>query len=378
MTRGAQRQRLNLSAHALSIVDSDIQSLGTKDSRSGFINEIMRKFAPLSKADLKATTEQYEAEFEALILKQRYREKYTRDPELAYYEYKKGKLDPSEKQVIKTLAASKARKELEEIRTLPKQEQITIRLQNDVYDSLINMQTGDGIFRSSGEFIKAVVEDYASKPYFEREAIIYRDILEVLQAAVENDTKNRLLLQITLDKTALNSKFDVKPYKVLADTGRNYHYLVGLSRPLKTQQMYTPASFRLSRIVNVTFKPKTYGSGRITKMECNTIESAIKQSGVQYLLGNPQKTVIHLTQEGMALYNVIIHGRPTFSEHYKLEDGTYRLTFDCSKKQIVDYFFKFGAIATIERPIELTESFRDKYHDAYNAYNQNLTDLNIP
>ena len=363
---------MNLSAHALSIIDSDIYSFGVKSSRGGYINEILRKYATLSKANVKATAARYATELEGLALKHRYRNAYPRDKELTFYETKKGKLTKGERQLIEELAISQAKQAFDEIAAQPRQAQITIRLQNDVYDFLTSAKNDfvspEGQPLSSGDFIKAVIEDYAAKPYFDREAIIFNDVLETLQVAVETEIKNRPMMQIALGGSVSTLKFDVKPYKVLPDIGRNYHYLVGFSRPAGSSQGFAPASFRLSRISSALFKPKSYASGRITKAEQRAIELAIGQTGVQYLLGNPQAISIRLTPNGMNLYNVIIHGRPVFSEHLELEDGTHRLLFDCTEKQVADYFFKFGADAIVEKPSKLAEAFRDKYHAAYDSY----------
>ncbi len=126
------------------------------------------------------------------------------------------------------------------------------------------------------------------------------------------------------------------------------------------------ASFRLSRVNKVSEKRRKANlkNSKTTKRE---IEQAIKERGVAYLLSEPSKYIIELTQNGMNMCNTIMTYRPAFTSKEK-DGNNYRLSFECTKKQIRDYFFKFGKDAEILYPTELRNEFITAYMDAIEVY----------
>ena len=70
------------------------------------------------------------------------------------------------------------------------------------------------------------------------------------------------------------------------------------------------------------------------------------------------------------MYDSQAHLRPFFSERKALPDGSWSYTFDCTQMQAEFYFFKFGADAIIEWPLELREKLLNKYRMAVESYQQ--------
>ena len=86
---------------------------------------------------------------------------------------------------------------------------------------------------------------------------------------------------------------------------------------------------------------------------------------MQYLIAQTQPLIrLQLSQYGEKLYHQKIHQRPAYVEKYG--DGVY--VFDCSERQIFNYFFSFGADVQILEPASLRQRFAESYLQAYNCY----------
>ena len=90
-----------------------------------------------------------------------------------------------------------------------------------------------------------------------------------------------------------------------------------------------------------------------------------------------EKALIKLTERGYnELYlKIIAHQRPIPVEEPKLiqiEDKKYYLlSFDCSHRQIRNYFFSFGAEAEVLEPESLRQWFINDYQSSIDVYEHN-------
>lgn len=251
-----------------------------------------------------------------------------------------------------------------------------IRLRNNIYDMVHPANGSDWpegrYYATAGDYLKAVVEDYASRTFYEREGIICGEVLDTLNLELEPRLPDRRLLVIeTAGRGVPTNSFAVKPYAVLPDTGGNYHYLVGMSKRFDTREPYKPVSFRISRILRVRPRPKSYASGKITQNELKSLKAALKKNGVQYLVGEASISRVNLSADGVKMFNSVLHMRPQPVSTVHLDDGSSILEFDCTEKQLSDYFFKFGSNAHILAPDTLAAAFEEKYESALKAYRSN-------
>lgn len=209
-------------------------------------------------------------------------------------------------------------------------------------------------------YLRAVLEEYAAKTVYQREAIYFDPQMRLIQAAAANGE----LLRIRM-KTG--SSFEVRPYGVLGDRQETYHYLVGLSRPDGTREPEKPYNFRLSNIVKLEVSFRR--SGRLTKEERDKIEDRIRAVGVQFL-GQQQETIrIRLTEKGRQNYGRQLHLRPAARERTAVDDGLYHweYTFNCTPFQAQTYFLKFCGKAKVVAPQSLRDIFAQEYRSGLRA-----------
>lgn len=156
----------------------------------------------------------------------------------------------------------------------------------------------------------------------------------------------------------------------MSDIGGHYHYLICLSKLHGgPQDKYKVASFRLSRIgKTITPAPKSYGSGKITKLQQKEIKSALDSRGVQYLVGDNKLFEVALTSSGASMFDEVLHMRPTPISTSKQPDGTSVMTFDCTRRQTENYFFSFEEKALVLNDTTVMDSFEDRYRKAASAY----------
>lgn len=209
-----------------------------------------------------------------------------------------------------------------------------------------------------GNYLKAVIEEYARKPYFEREAIFCRETLLTIQKAIRRGA----MLKITTRRRYVQY---VKPYTVRGDTEQLYHYLAGYLS-YGSEENWCPGSIRLSSITDCEMLWDFSDMDAEQKAE---LEASIRKKGIQFLSDMaqrelPQKIVVKFTEEGKGMYHRMLHLRPMYSG--RPEELVYE--FFCTQRQIENYFFKFGHNVKILEPQELADKFLRRYESAVKQY----------
>ena len=357
-----QRQYLNISNQAYETLISDIAVFGEKGGLSGIVNRILLNYMEESEASISSAVERKRQEYIEII--QTGKKKASGElPELS----------PIENRTIELLLSDYRKKLTDHYRNdlPPKEKAFTIRLQNRTYETLGPVPLADTCYRSNGDFIRAILEEYASKSIFQREAIYFKTIFEMIRAKLLVPEKDRLLTTIKTRSTSGKIlSFRAKPVALSKESDAPYHYLIALSRPASdSRNIYTPAAFRLSRLEEI-YDTKGYGSGKITAKEKKTLEEAIKTKSVPYLLDDTDDYSVKLTPQGVVKYRSILHLRPvadkTLTE--ELESGGQILHFRCTYRQIENYFFQFGKDAKIISPEKYAIKFGEEYKAAYEVY----------
>lgn len=327
------RQHLNLSRRAYDVVQSDKYDLLPRPSLSGMLNLIFSSFR-----------EDADAAIDSALARERDRLTALLSPAI-----------PA-KAAEDAVAALLGAREEELVRAANGYEhgcQLKFQLSRENYEYIRRWRDEKGHYNgSAGRFIKAVIEEYAAKPYCRREAIIFAARIGMLRGCIAGHT----FIHVTTRTGGVPVRYEVRPYAVCTDSAGSYNYLVGLSRPAGEAGEERPASFRISRIEKIT--PSAAKSGRITAAQKKTIDELIAGRGVQFLLCGTERVRVRLTQEGRQMYERLLHLRPRCIEGTQAEDGTWVCEFQCTDRQAMFYFFKFGAEAEILSP----EALRDEFY----------------
>lgn len=333
------RQHLNLSQMAFDVIDNDRFIFQSKPSFAGMLNRVFEMYRDYADAAVDSACDAF-----VTTLKN----ELSSIPE-----------SPIKSDIIKILRSARKDELIRTVQSYPKEHPFKFQLNRENYAFLYNWRdTEDAYDGVPGKFIKAVIEEYARKPMVERESIIFRDLIDLVNDAIETHR------QITL---SLNSgaRYSVKPYCVCTDQGYNYHYLAGFAKdPIGTGEE-RPVSFRIS---NIRIFRKTGKSGRLTEQQKKEVQNQIRTVGVQFLLQDPENVQVILSERGRKMYESQLHLRPPYGSRRQNPDGSWLYDFSCTPIQAEYYFFKFGADAEIQNPEALKTKFQKQYAEALEVY----------
>lgn len=234
-----------------------------------------------------------------------------------------------------------------------------IHINEKVKDLLYHSENDIYYDYSRKDYMEAVINEYVSLPFAEREKIYFKEKCDKI-----NDS---ILEHRWLNIEVHKEKYKVCPYFLETDKSTNYNYLVCSESDSSSDNKLI--SFRLQhiRIISVDKEPFK----KCTKAKLKEYKKEIERLGVPYIRGaGDPKIKVKLTEQGLINYKCWINQRPKPDGEIPAAnpDGTTTITFNCSMRQIKNYFFKFGKDALILEPAELKESFRKEYQEALEAY----------
>lgn len=213
-----------------------------------------------------------------------------------------------------------------------------------------------------GPYVSKLLEIYASKAYYERELIYYKDCIEKIQDIIAR--KDQLLCIQYRNKV---KKRLIYPYKVLTDEWSSYNYLIGTEiTDAKSKEECKLVDLRIAYIseYQAIKKRPEHPELRFTNTE---IDEKIFSSGVQFVSAEPIEIKVRFTEKGKDMYDHMVFMRPAISE--MPDSNTPDIyTFKCTPAQASYYFFKFGADVEIISPEKLRREFADKYRKACRIY----------
>lgn len=344
-----QKQRINLSSLAEDVLFNDKELYKEHEPRDRFLNNIITVFRPLAEASI------------SLEMSRRRK----------YYEEILGK-EKAVEPMIDQLVEGDRRKMKARIKEYPKgNHSILFRLNNKnykmLYGSMEQDRRGRDIWVPGDEaenydrvsqYLKVLFEEFVRLSSSKRESLYFSEVIqEVLEPAIVGG----LVLEIKKGSTC----FLVRPYALTADPYSVHMYLVGLSQICGQSEGEQIVSYRISRLENCVTIRTDLGKQPLSKADKYDIEQKILKNGVQYLVAKDEPDIhLRMSKWGEALFKQKAYQRPRPKE--VLPNGEY--IFDCSIRQIENYFFTFGGDVEILQPDWLREEFAAKYQKALGVY----------
>ena len=215
-----------------------------------------------------------------------------------------------------------------------------------------------------GRYIRSIIEEYAQLPYYRREEVVYKELIDTINAGI----KEHYILNL---KNVKGSHISIRPYSIETDPLSMYHYLVGYSVPhtdladeSETKYPAQVLSIRISRLVSAEIQ--YLQSGKINNSEARQIKQELQQKSVQFVSGKSSAIKVCLTDAGIKKYEAQLHLRPHTIGRDPADDHIY--LFECTDAQILYYFFSFGKDAMVLEPQLLAEKFSSDYREALRQY----------
>ncbi|MFH5881301.1 WYL domain-containing protein [Liberiplasma polymorphum] len=339
-----QKQHLNLSDQAWMCLEDDIFNFyreDTKHNLSGFLNQVFSNFYEQALASISYEVDRLSEQLETIFSL----------PTLKHLDQETMKI------FIKKMIHVLEEEVVEKTSSYPKGEGRKFRINNKNLDILEDSIESRYYNDSVGTYLKALFEEYARKPYHEREVIFFKSYILLIEQAIEKS----YLIKLTLEN---NRKFYIYPYQVVIDKTANYNYLVGYSQEILASGLtkQKKSSFRLSRIADM--KVLRSKSGKLSQPLIKSLIEDLNSKGPQFLSGEVIEVKIKLTKSGIKKYKSQINLRPNYTS---IEENNI-FVFHSTEVQIQYYFFKFGKDATIVSPQYLKNRFKYYYQQALMNY----------
>lgn len=213
--------------------------------------------------------------------------------------------------------------------------------------------------KKAGNYVKCILEEYARLPFMERVRIIRKNIFKEVEDAI---AMNYLLeIKIMFDNKEL--PLIVYPYKIMTDPLNTQEYLACYTREKsESSKEKKCASFSMARLSKIKrLEQKSF----LSKDDIKKLKTAIEELSVAYLLGEVKYIRVKLTEIGEKYYQTRLHMRPEKDSELS-KDNIY--VFKCSELQAYNYFYSFGAEATILEPDSLRARMKNNYEKALKSY----------
>lgn len=204
---------------------------------------------------------------------------------------------------------------------------------------------------SLSQYLNHLFISYLSISRKDREKIIFQDTFNQLNSAIN---KNSI---ITFSSTsAPEFVFTIRPYLIASSKDEQCNYLLCIDN-----SSGLPRTFRISRIRSLYISSNKFTPDENIKCELQEIAIRSPQTASKSV-----EAKVYLTDRGIKNFHVVTKNRPDVLR----KDGN-TLYFNWPKKQLEDYFKRFGKDALILAPEESHQAMQSFYKKAFDAYNQN-------
>lgn len=364
------KQHLNLSENAWLVIEEDIKNFydsREKESFSGFLNRIFKNYYQKSEASIELRIMEKRESLEKLYASEEFS---SLDQNTIVLFINKFVTVYKEDLIVKARSHPNGRGE-----------KFRINKENlDILRESLEAAHYDG---SIGFYLKALFEDYVTKPSYMREQIFFQDTVGKAINAISRQMKLKIILNERLTDSGDRKyikKYYLSPYRIVQDKTNTFNYLIGYSEEIidrfekdengKTRKTcYSKekraACFRISRIDKCDIQVSM--GAKISSEHASELEKMLVDRSVMYMSSEPVDIKIRFTKKGLESFKRQLYMRPQF---YMIDSADKCLyTFRCTELQAINYFFKFGWDACVLAPASLAEKFRIKYERALKAYN---------
>ncbi len=224
----------------------------------------------------------------------------------------------------------------------------------DDIDSANNKRSNE---LSLQQYLGRMIISYCSKPFSEREKIVFKENYEQLKKAC-NDHR-QVSFSLIHDR---NVRHTVMPYALAVGTEKMYNYLLCEEK----DKYYVPImrTYRLNRICGIIYTTRTFEVDENVRKHC---ERALQLSP-QYAINSDEEICVCLSDRGEIDYRRIYHGRPQV-DYIEDADGKHYYHFKCSADQVFHYFRRFDCDkAIIISPQELRDRMKDFHREVLESY----------
>ena len=363
------KQHLNLSESAWLVISEDIKDFyisEEKESFSGFLNKIFRNYYQQADASIHLRYLEKIDELEKLYSTEEFSSFDKKTIKMFIDKYAR----VYENELIKKASSyssgvgKKFRIDAKSLEILKEVDEA------NYYDNII------------GWYLKAIYEEYATKPKHIREQIFFADILSEINKSIKNEKKLKISLISKLssdEKKRYVRKFYVSPYRIEQDKTKSYNYLIGYSEEIKEFETEdeegrkvrssnvtekSPCCFRLSRIERADMMSSM--GAHISKEHANELEKMLVERNVMFMSSEPIDIKVIFTDTGLESFRRTLYLRPQFYEIDKNDKHIY--TFHCTEIQATNYFIRLGWDAKIIEPEYLRDKLINRYERALKSY----------
>lgn len=364
------KQHINLSEPAWLTIDEDIKNFygSEKDeSFAGFLNRIFKNFYQRAEASIELRTIEKKESLEKLYASKEF-SSFDKETVSLFIE----KFTEVYKAELKEKSHSHPNGQGKKFR---------INKENlDILRDSLEAENYDGVI---GLYLKAVYEEYVTKPNYLREQIFFQNTVNTIQSAISRHVKIKITLNETLTSSGNRKyvkKYYLSPYRIVQDKTNTFNYVIGYTEEIVDNQetdekgkirktSYTkekkPACFRISRIGKCDMQVSM--GAKISNENAAILEKMLVDRGAMYMSSDPVDIKIRFTQKGLESFKRQLYMRPQFYTVDSKDKHVY--TFRCTELQAMNYFFKFGWDAYVIEPAELSKKFRLRYERALKSYN---------
>lgn len=204
------------------------------------------------------------------------------------------------------------------------------------------------VIKRPSQYLKVLLETYARLPFLERERIVLKKHMDVIQ--------NAIMKKKVLHLTYIQKRMTMEPLWIEASKEGTYSYLVGTENGgMKI--------LRISRIETIrlggSIKP-------IPESKLREYREKLTKYGPTFAEDEVVTVKVRLTDRGVESYRYSVLHRPV---HSRIEDGNIYV-FECSERQVQYFFFRFAGDAEIISPPSLRKKFLELYQQGSDVYSE--------